>query len=100
MIEKYVIKCCHCGAEYLPAEIYLPDSLLGRPRNIEKDLNGKIISYFGSNMNVTESYRCDYCQRKFSVDANIKFYTSSKSKDFDTSYKVKISKPNLFMKED
>lgn len=99
-MAKHIIKCCHCGAEYLPAEIYLPDAFLGRPRDIEKDLNGKIMNYLGSNMNVNETYTCDYCNRKFSVESSVKFYTDSKTKDFKTTYKSKFSKPNLFMKED
>lgn len=99
-MAKHIIKCCHCGAEYLPAEIFLPNSFLGRPRDVEKDLNGKIINYLGSNMNTNEIYNCDYCHRNFSIEANVKFYTDSKTKDFKTTYKTKFKKPNLFMKED
>lgn len=100
MANKHIIKCCHCGAEYLPAEIFLPNALLGKPRSIEKDLNGKIINYLGNNMNTTETYYCDYCGRKFKVDANIKFFVDSKTKNFKNTYTTKLSKPSLFLKED
>ncbi len=100
MASKHVIRCCHCGAEYLPAEIFLPNEFFGRPRTIEKDLNGKIINYFGSNMCTTETYICDYCNRKFKIDANVKFFTDSKTKGFKTTYTTKLSKPSLFMKEE
>lgn len=100
MASRHIIKCCHCGAEYLPAEIFLPNELLGKPKCIEKDLTGKIINYFGSNMNTTESYCCDYCGRKFKVDANVKFFVDSKTKDFKNTYQTKLSKPSLFLKED
>lgn len=97
---KQKIKCPHCGAEYLPAEIYLPTSLLGRPKDIQKDANGRILNYFGTNMDLLESYRCDYCDRKFRVEATIKFTTDSKTKDFNNSYKTTLTKPSLFLDED
>lgn len=99
-MARHIIRCCHCGAEYLPAEIYLPNYFLGKPRSIEKDLNGKIINYLGKDMDTVESYYCDYCGKKFNIEANVKFYTNSKSKNFKTTYKTKLSKPSLFLKED
>lgn len=100
MSSKHIIRCCHCGAEYLPAEIFYPNDFLGKPRNIEKDFNGKLINYLGLNMNTTETYYCDYCGKRFKVDANIKFYVDSKVKNYKNTYKTKLSKPSLFMKED
>lgn len=99
-MAKHIIRCCHCGAEYLPAEIFLPNDFLGKPRAIEKDLNGKLINYLGKNMNINESYYCDFCGRKFNVEASVKFYTDSKSKKFKSTYRTKLQKPSLFMKED
>lgn len=100
-MARHIIRCCHCGAEYLPAEIFLPNEFLGKPRSIEKDSNGKIINHINGNMNTVESYYCDYCGKRFRVDASIKFFTDSKSKNFKNTYKTNlISKPNLFMKED
>ena len=97
---KNVIKCPHCGAEYMAAEIFLPDSLLGKPHDIVKDDNGKIKSFLGKDMNLSESYRCDYCNKKFAVQASIKFNADSKTKDFDNKYKTKLTKPGLFLNED
>lgn len=96
---KNIIKCPHCQAEYLPAEIFLPNSLLGRPRDIHKDLNGKIIEYLGTDMDLSESYRCDYCDRKFTVNAHVKFYADSKVKDFGKKHKTTLIKPSLFLDE-
>ena len=43
---------------------------------------------------------CDYCGKRFKVDANVKFYVDSKVKNYKNAYKTKLSKPSLFMKED
>ena len=49
-VEKIV--CPQCGMEYLPAEIYLPNYLLGKPTRIVRDENGKILDYDGINIEV------------------------------------------------
>lgn len=39
-----VIKCPHCGAEYLPSEIFMPEDILGgAPKNLIKDPLGKVL---------------------------------------------------------
>ena len=35
--KDIVITCPHCGREYLPAEIYVPDAFFGKPSDIEKN---------------------------------------------------------------
>lgn len=85
--ELIVITCPHCGAEYLPAEIYYPNELLGKPKHIERDSNNKIITFDGHTMNNKEAYICDFCSKKFFVEANISFETKNTDKyDFDTDY--------------
>lgn len=68
-----IIKCPICGYEYLPAEIFLPNEFLGKPKNIIKDVSGKIISYEGIKMNDTETYKCDYCDSLFEVISTTNF---------------------------
>lgn len=97
---KNLIKCPHCGAEYLPAEIFIPDSFLGEPTEIQKDDKGHIESFFGDDMDLKEQYRCDYCNKKFSVTASIKFNSSTNTKYFDEEYTTKLTKPSLFLDED
>lgn len=99
-ILKNVIKCPHCGAEYLPAEIFLPDSFLGKPNTIQRDSENHIESFFGNDMDLKEEYRCDYCNKKFTVTANVKFNTASESKYIEEEYKTKLSKASLFLDED
>lgn len=75
MKEKKFVKvvCPYCGAEYLPAEIYLPNELLGYPKNIIKSADGIIEHFSGTTMNNKEKYNCDYCHKTFEITADIKF---------------------------
>lgn len=96
--REKVIKCPHCGCEYLPAEIYLPNELLGRPKNIDKEhMTGRIMEYMGSSMNLKETYMCDRCDTLFKVTANINFNTQ---KIEDAKYKTSFKKEKLFLRED
>jgi DNA-directed RNA polymerase subunit RPC12/RpoP len=92
-----VIKCPVCGYEYLPAEIYLPNEFLGKPRDIVRDINGKILGFSGVKMNDTESYRCDNCNTLF----NVVFTTYFNSKEAVTpdEHVTKLSKDKLFLRE-
>lgn len=93
------IVCPHCGYSYLPAEIYLPESFLGKPYDIDKDnITGKIVDYFGNSMDTEETYICDKCNQPFSVTAKIQFVTEGI--DYRKPYTTKLRKESLFLKED
>lgn len=77
MAKKITIRCPHCNYEYLPAEIYLPNSLLGRPFEIIRDESGNILGYQGSNVDTKESYICDRCNNTFEIEASISFKTTA-----------------------
>ena len=94
------IICPVCRAEYTVSEIFIPKYFFGTVDNVEKDANGKIIDYTGKDMDLNESYRCDYCNSKFDVYANINFKTDSKKNDFSKKYSTKLNKPRLVFKED
>lgn len=96
------IKCPNCGAEYLPAEIYLPNHFLGKPKYIEKEHNtGKVKDFFGSDMNLKEKYICDYCNTSFKVKATVKFFTQEiEEEDFSKDYITKYKKVPLFLSEE
>lgn len=87
-----VIRCPHCGAEYLPGEIYMPGSLIGQPDDIVKDAVGKIIyedySTEAREPDMIERYICDYCEKPFVVEATITYKSMKESpeKDFSTQY--------------
>ena len=94
------IICPVCKAEYTVQEIFIPKYFMGNISNIEKDENGKIIDYIGKDMDLKESYRCDYCNSKFTVVANVDFKCKSKMNDFNQEYSTKLHKPQLKFKED
>lgn len=96
-----VINCPNCGAEYLPAEIYYPNSLLGKPSNIHKDSLGKIDTFEGTTLNNREEFVCDFCGKPFKVFARIKFdSTIDAVNDFTESYVVPIKEKKFTLFED
>ena len=76
MAKKTTIRCPHCGYEYLPAEIYYPDTFLGYPKNIIRDNDGNILGFNGDDMNTSESFICIGCDKPFNVDASVTFKTT------------------------
>jgi hypothetical protein len=83
--------CPHCGASYLPAEVFMPGAFLGRPDDLVKDAVGKIIyeDYTeGCAPDMTEHYICDYCDKPFIVEATITYKTKTEEpeKDFSSPY--------------
>ena len=95
--KNKVIKCPHCGYEYLPAEIYMPNAFLGKPKDINKEhMTGKILDYMGNSMNLVETYICDNCDTEFKVIANVNFNTQKLN---DAKYTTRYKKERLFLKE-
>lgn len=87
-----VIRCPHCGAEYLPGEIYIPGSLIGQPDEVIKDSFGKIIyeDYYNDTRepDMIEHFICDYCEKPFVIEATVTYKTKTEApeKDFSTKY--------------
>lgn len=82
-----VITCPHCGREYLPAEIFVTSSFLGNPTDIDRDENGKIISFNGKTMDLNEKYICDSCNKEFKITTKISFKSFIDPEDqFNTEY--------------
>ena len=86
-----VIKCVHCGAEYLPGEIYMPGSLIGQPEEVIRDSFGKIIYEDYDPVkepDMLESFICDYCNKPFVVEATVTYKTREEApeKDFSSKY--------------
>jgi predicted nucleic-acid-binding Zn-ribbon protein len=87
-----VIKCPHCGAEYLPGEIYMPGALIGKPVDIVKDSFGKILyEDYESELtapDMIEHFTCEFCEKPFVVEATIAYKAKMEApeRDFSTQY--------------
>ena len=100
MKRKFVvITCPKCGMEYLPAEIFVPKAFFGKPDIINRDENGKIISFSGTSININEKYCCDKRDTEFEINSKITFDSLINTEfDFDTDYERKITS-GLTLKE-
>ena len=81
-----VIRCIHCGAEYLPGEIYRPGALIGQPEEVIKDFLGKIIyeDYDpAKEPDMIEHYICDICEKPFVVEATVTYKTKTEAPEMD-----------------
>ena len=87
MNKSNFIKCPHCGAEYLPEEIFIGDEFLGN-RNVTKLKDGTIDWVEGDEPELESSYYCDYCNTKIIVKAKVSY--DVEQEDFDEEYSVKI----------
>lgn len=85
-----LIRCPHCGAEYLPGEIYMPGALIGQPTDVVRDSLGKVIyeDYDDEAPNMLEHFICEYCEKSFVVEATVgyKAYEEAPENDFTTQY--------------
>lgn len=99
MLDKII--CPSCGREYLPGEIFIPNYLIGQPKNIERDENGSIVWNNGIEPNAKEYYICDKCKRKFEIKATIS-YETTKLDEWDMSEDFVSNKYDnrIFLKED
>jgi hypothetical protein len=84
----------------LPAEIYYPNSFLGKPCDIDRINSIKIESYGGTSMNLEEEYECDNCGTKFRVTAKVQFKTESLKKyDMSKAYVTKLFDDKITLDE-
>lgn len=96
-----VIKCPVCGKEYLPCEIYLPNSFFGRPKAIYKDGFGRVEGILGSDMDLRETFTCEDCNTPFSVNCKLQFNVVPLSKLSTTSeYKTPLLRKCVLLDED
>ena len=98
-INRIKITCPRCGAEYLPSELFIPKFVFGKPTDIERTDTGKLLWCDGQDMDLQETYKCDYCNKPFEIKAIIKFesYIDDR-KDFTSDYStsLKVKKYTLF----
>ena len=84
MSKLNIIKCPHCGAEYLPEEIFYPDSVFNKDIKITRDEQGKIVYSNGDSFCLTEEFECEHCGCLFSIESKTTFNTKAiEVKDFE-----------------
>lgn len=91
-IRKFeIVECPNCGYEYLPAEIFIPKYYFGKPYNIERNEEGKLLSYEGTSVDLFEIYTCDKCNKEFRVVSKLQLTTElTFPGSFDEEYVTKI----------
>lgn len=86
-----IIKCPHCGAEYLPGEIYMPGSLIGQPSDVVKDSLGRILyeDYYepSKEPDMVEHFICDFCEKPFVIEATVTYKAKEEAPERDFSQK-------------
>jgi len=85
-IKWPVIKCPHCGYEYVPADIFYPGELIGKPENTIRDALGKIIyhEYDDEEMPAqVEHFCCDNCGKSFVVEPVIQYKVRKEDEALD-----------------
>lgn len=97
--ERYLIKCPHCGAEYLPNEIFIEGGLLGDAHNILKTSLGQVISFKGNYLDLNETYVCDYCNKPFIIVGKVSFETFAKQ-EFEEDYVKEIYENRVELQEE
>ena len=96
-IRKFeIIECPVCGYEYLPAEIFVPKAYFGTPTNIQRNEQGKLVSYEGTSVDLFEKYICDKCDTEFRIVSKLQLTTEEALPEkFTEDYVTKLE-PNLF----
>lgn len=95
-----IIECPKCGRQYLPAEVFVPKAFFGKPRDIVRDVYGKILEFEDTSLDLSESFTCDKCNTIFDVRAKISFATNNnKLENFDEEYSSPIKVSNLFLND-
>ena len=95
--KKYqVIKCPHCGYEYIPSEIFYPGDLIGgRTESLVRDALGKILYLEYAESKYTEGrslepcqpeqYICDSCEKPFVVEPVVSYKVKKEIEELDFS---------------
>ena len=85
-----IIKCPKCGREYVAAEIFMPSDLLGKPNNIIRDDDGKIILCEGEQPELKEEYTCDNCGTTFEAFLHIESYSRYNKTEDDDEFVISL----------
>ena len=85
--------CPICGQEYLPSEIFNPDAVFGKQRDITKSDSGEIRFYLGDDPDLEEEFICDNCNTKLKINMIMTFNVEPFKEENFEDYSTKIDKP-------
>lgn len=89
-INKYIILCPACNAQYAPEEIFT--SLLNHDQIIKKDLDTHELIDYDVNNCCQEIYTCDFCDTTFKINARLQFTSFIDSNaNFNELYSTKLN---------
>lgn len=95
-----LIECPHCGRQYLPAEIFVPKYFFGKPKDIVRDVYGKILEYEDTSVDTCETYTCDKCNTTFDIKVRMCFLTDKNTvENMDSEYVSSVKISNLFLND-
>ena len=77
----HIIKCPFCEAEYMPEEIFYPDSVFNKNLQVIRDEKGKIVFINEDSFNFIEEFECECCNNKFQVEGKVNFQTKKIEED-------------------
>lgn len=88
VVKKY-IKCPHCSAQYVAAQIFYPSTILSKPKNVIRDPLGKIIFVqYIDQPEYKDSYICDFCNKEFIAIADVNYKAIKQESELDFTTKV------------
>lgn len=90
-----VIKCPICGAEYMPSEVFIPESFFGKQTEVIRNPDGTMNFYIGDDMDLVEEFICETCSSKLKINANLSFNVTCVDDTFDEEYEEAINKVKL-----
>ena len=103
MKDLITIKCPICGTEYLPSEVFYPDSFFGKQKDITRNNSGEVEFYLGDDPNYEEEFVCESCLTKLNIKARLSFdveQISGEDEEYSTpidkKHKIKLEEETLF----
>lgn len=86
---RKIIKCPHCGWEYLPGEVLYPTQVLGQPKNnIIRDPLGHILyeEYRENDEPLAEDkFVCENCGKPFVIEIDVNYKSKPEEAELDFS---------------
>lgn len=84
-----VIKCPHCGAEFLASEIFMPGEIVGKARSVVRDALNRLIYVEWEDDEEEEhdeTYCCDFCGEEFTISPVVTYKVAKQEEELDFNH--------------